>query len=392
MLADTLAKLYARIPLGMRFGLEPMREACATVDHPERAFKAVHVGGTNGKGSVCAMVEAIARADGLRTGLFTSPHLCRVAERIRIDGEPIEDAQLTGVLENVFARAPDLSFFESVTLAAFLTFRDAQVDLAVIEVGIGGRLDATNVLPTPRAAAITRVALDHIQWLGPTLADIAREKAGIAKPGLDLLLGPMPAEIQAVIDGVARANGATTTALGEGRAPAAIGLAGDHQKDNARIAFELGVRVGAAPGSIREGIARVRWPGRLERIDRFLLDAAHNPDGAEALARHIHSLGLAPRDLTLIFGVLSDKDWSAMLDILAPCAAARIYVAPGGASRTGVAPGTLHARHPGHVATSVEAAIAVARGSLVVVAGSLVLVGEARAVLMGLPRDPPVAL
>ncbi len=392
MLADTLAKLYARIPLGMRFGLGPIREACARFDRPECAFESVHVGGTNGKGSVCAMIESIARAGGLRTGLFTSPHLCRVAERIRIDGQPIDDAWLTDTLERVFARTPDLSFFESATLAAFLAFRDAKVDLAVVEVGIGGRLDATNVLPLPRAATITRVALEHTEWLGPTLADIAREKAGIAKPGLDLLLGPMPAPLRAVIDDVARENGATTSDLGQRAAPESVGLAGDHQKDNARIAATLGARIGATPASIEEGIAQVRWPGRLEHIDGFLLDAAHNPDGAEALAHHLRSLNRAPSDVGLVFGALGDKDWAAMLDALAPCAGKRVYVAAHGAARAGVAPEALRARHPGLVAESVGAAMALARGSPIVVAGSLVLVGEARAVLLGLPRDPSVAL
>jgi dihydrofolate synthase/folylpolyglutamate synthase len=394
-LADTLAKLYARIPLGMRFGLEPMRDACASFDHPERSFECVHVGGTNGKGSVCAMLESIARIDGRRTGLFTSPHLCRVAERIRIDGEPIDDTLLAETLEQVFDRTPDLSFFESATLAAFLAFRAAKVDLAVIEVGIGGRLDATNVLPAPRAAAITRVALDHTEWLGPTLADIAREKAGIAKPGLDLLLGPMPSGIRSVIDDVARASGGTTTELaelGDGSFLGVIGLAGEHQKDNARIAAALGVRMGAAPTSITEGVARVSWPGRLERIGGFLLDAAHNPDGAEALARHLRASNVAPTEVALVFGVLGDKDWPAMLDALAPHAASRIYVALNGASRAGVPAEALHARHHGLIAGSVESAIRLAHGSLVVIAGSLVLVGEARAVLLGLPRDPPVAL
>jgi dihydrofolate synthase / folylpolyglutamate synthase len=392
VLADTLSKLYARIPLGMRFGLGPMRDACARFDHPERAAESVHVGGTNGKGSVCAMLESIARADGLRTGLFTSPHLCRVAERIRIDGEPIEDAWLAETLERVFDRTPDLSFFESATMAAFLAFRDAKVDLAVIEVGIGGRLDATNVLPTPRAATITRVALEHTEWLGPTLADIAREKAGIAKPGLDLLLGPMPAPLRAVIDDVARENGATTSDLGQRAAPESVGLAGDHQKDNARIAATLGARIGATSASIATGIARVRWPGRLERIDGFLLDAAHNPDGAEALARHLRSLNRPPDEVGLIFGALADKDWPAMLDALAPYAARRVYVSARGAARAGVDPEALRVRYPGLLAESVGAAMTLARGSPIVIAGSLVLIGEARAILLGLPRDPPVAL
>ncbi|HEV3190632.1 MAG TPA: Mur ligase family protein, partial [Polyangiaceae bacterium] len=210
-LAQALVELYRRVPLGMRLGLEPMRAACARSGHPEGAFAAVHVAGTNGKGSVCAMVESIARAAGLHTGLYTSPHLCRFAERIRIDGEPVDDAILARHLSRALDDAADLSFFEAATLSAFLSFREARVDVAIVEVGLGGRLDATNVLPTPRAAAITRIALDHTDRLGETLVEIAREKAGIAKPGLDIVLGSMPDEVRAAIDDVARDIGATTS-------------------------------------------------------------------------------------------------------------------------------------------------------------------------------------
>jgi dihydrofolate synthase/folylpolyglutamate synthase len=409
LLAQALARLYARIPLGMRLGLDPMREACARFGHPERAFESVHVAGTNGKGSVCAMVESIARAAGQKTGMFTSPHLCRFAERIQIGGEPIDDATLAKTLERALDGAPELSFFETATLAAFLAFRDAGVDIAIVEVGIGGRLDATNVLPPPRAAAITRVALDHTDRLGPTLLDIGREKAGIAKAGLELVLGPMAPDVRAAIDAVAHAHGATTVAADQGAstisagdvaASAAIGLDGDFQRDNARVAAALGARIGASRDAIDRGLASVRWPGRLESITGagapargFLLDAAHNPDGAGALARHVRSLHVPPGEVALVFGALGDKDWAAMLDAMAPFAATRVYIAPQGGSRAAIDPAELAARHHGVVASSVAEALARARGaSLVVVAGSLVLVGEARAVLLGLPRDPPVAL
>jgi dihydrofolate synthase/folylpolyglutamate synthase len=395
-LADPLARIYARIPLGMRLGLEPMRAACARSGHPERAFAAVHVAGTNGKGSVCAMVEAIARAHGLKTGLYTSPHLCRFAERIRLGGEPIGDEALASLLARALDAGPDLSFFEAATLAAFFAFREARVDLAVLEVGIGGRLDATNVIPTPRAAAITRIALDHTDRLGPTLVDIAREKAGIAKAGLDILLGPMPSDVRAAIDEVARAHGATTSAVPDARdapLPLRLGLAGDHQKDNACVAAALGARIGASAGEIAEGLAGVRWPGRLERIGDVLLDGAHNPDSAEALARYVRSLAVPARSVALVFGTLGDKDWGPMLDVLAPLAGKRVYVAPAGASRSAVDPAAMAARHPGLVASSVEEALSSAGGAaLTVLAGSLVLVGQARAHLCSLPRDPPVAL
>jgi dihydrofolate synthase/folylpolyglutamate synthase len=397
-LASALTRQYARIPLGMRLGLGPMREACERTGHPERAFRAVHVAGTNGKGSVCAMVESIARAAGLRTGMYTSPHLCRFAERIRVDGQPVTDDALTGLLTRALDDGPDLSFFETATLAAFFAFREAKVDLAVVEVGLGGRLDATNVIPTPAAAAITRIALDHTDRLGATLEAIAREKAGIAKPGLELLLGEMPASVRAAIDEVAHQAGATTTLVGEDPLAGHPGLPGAHQRDNARIAVALARRIGAGDAAIARGLSDVRWPGRLERIGNVLLDGAHNPDGARALAAYVAGLGIPPGQVALVFGALADKDWSGMLDALAPVATRRVYVTPQAASRGAAAAVDMAARHPGVTAPSLDAALdgmADPPGlapALVVVCGSLVLVGQARARLLGLPRDPPVAL
>ena len=227
-LGAALAALHERIPLGMRLGLEPMRAACARAGAPESAFPALHVAGTNGKGSTCAMLEAIARASGLRTGLYTSPHLVRFAERIRIDGEPIADVE--PVLSEALTVGHDLSFFETATLAAFLAFRAAKVDLAIVEVGIGGRLDATNVLPSPRCSALTGVALDHQAMLGDTLAAIAREKAAIARPGVPFVLGAMPAEARAAAEELIVAAGAPIV---EAALPddVAVGLAGPHQRD-----------------------------------------------------------------------------------------------------------------------------------------------------------------
>ena len=392
-LERVLHDLYARVPLGMRLGLDAMEEACEVAGNPERAFASVHVAGTNGKGSVCAMVESIARADGRKTGLYTSPHLCRFAERIRIDGEPIADDALAALLTRVLDQAPDLSFFETATLAAFTAFRDAGVDVAMIEVGIGGRLDATNVLEAPRAAAITRIALEHTDRLGPTLSDIAREKAGIAKPGLDLVLGPISSDLRAVIDGVARARGATTS-VAEATLPPALGLAGDHQRENATIAAVLGARIGASDAAIARGLVAANWPGRLERIGPYLLDAAHNPDGALSLAQYVRSLGTPPERTTLIFGALAEKEWAPMLETLAPLAATRIYVAPR-TSRSAVDPSAIAAVCTGSVAGDVDVALASAAhgdGQLVVVAGSIFLVGAARSRLLGLPCDPPVAL
>jgi dihydrofolate synthase/folylpolyglutamate synthase len=394
-LAAVLRRLYERVPLGMRLGLGPMRDACARRGHPERAFSVVHVAGTNGKGSVCAMVESIARAHGLRTGLYTSPHLVRFAERIQIDGQPMDDGALAETLDAVLDEDPPLSFFEAATLAAFAAFVAEKVDVAVVEVGLGGRLDATNVVPTPRAAAITRIAMDHADRLGSSLVEIAREKAGIAKPGLDIVLGPMPPEVRRAIDAVAYENGATTSDAQDDPIAKAIGLPGEHQVANARIAATLGVRLGASRQTIEKGLATVRWPGRLERIGRYLLDAAHNPDGAAALARFVASLGRgasANANVGLVFGAMADKDWRSMLELVLPLTTAVVFVAPEVAARSAVDPRTMAAEYGGTVAPTVELALEMAQGELVVVTGSLVLVGAARAALLDLPKDPPVAL
>ncbi|WP_394826662.1 bifunctional folylpolyglutamate synthase/dihydrofolate synthase [Pendulispora albinea] len=400
-----LQDLYARVPRGIELGLASMHAACTRFDFPERAYEAVHIAGTNGKGSTAAMVERIAREAGKKTGLYTSPHLHRFAERIRVGGEPLDDAVLAELLHDVLRREPGLTFFEAATLTAFLAFREARVDLAVLEVGLGGRLDATNVIPSPRSAAITRIAFDHQDKLGNTLPEIAREKAAIAKPGLDIVLGPMSAEVESAIVEVASRAGATTSRAAElaaGANIAHIGLPGAHQLDNARIAWVIGERLGIAPETRARGIANVTWAGRLERLETaegpVLLDAAHNPDGAGSLAEQLGSLqargALVPSETALIFGALADKAWPNMIDRIAPFAATRIYVTPKG--RKPADPRAIAARCAGLVAGSFEEAIAEARTrvgrGLVLVTGSIFLVGEARGKLLGIEGDPPVAL
>lgn len=406
-LARALEALYARVPLGMRLGLDAMRAACTRADNPERAFQVVHVAGTNGKGSTAAMVESMARAAGKKTGLYTSPHLCRFAERIRIDGEPLGDEELAEVLERALAIGHDLSFFETATLAAFLAFRDHHVDLAVIEVGIGGRLDATNVIPPPLVSAITRVAFDHMDKLGDSLEAIAREKAGIAKSGVPLVLGPMAPEVRAAALEVALAAGALPIVMGDDpdavtRDALELGLHGAYQHDNARIASRIARQLGIAEAARREGLARTRWPGRFETLEvaqgpfagAWLLDGAHNPDGARALVAALDAEKTTPS--AAIFGALADKAWPEMLDVLASLPCPRLYVAPRGRAATD--PTQLAAHAPGSVAASLADALAAARALArgkagpVVICGSLYLVGEARALLLGLPEDPPVAL
>ncbi|MBX3225299.1 MAG: bifunctional folylpolyglutamate synthase/dihydrofolate synthase [Labilithrix sp.] len=385
----------------MRLGLEPMRAACARAGHPERAFEVVHVAGTNGKGSTCAMVEAMARASGRRTGLYTSPHLVRFAERIRVDGEPVADDTLTSALEEALHVGSELSFFETATFAALLAFRAAAVELAVLEVGLGGRLDATNVVPAPRVTAVTGIALDHQEMLGDTLDAIAREKAAIAKPGVPMVLGAMPDEARAAALEVAIAAGARVVDAAALPPDVTVGLAGAHQRENARVAWTIGAELGLADDARRRGLAEARWPGRLERVEvregelagPWLLDGAHNPDGARALVRALDGAG---EDVgAVVFGALEDKAWREMLGVIAGgMAAPRVYVAPAGrvAAELEALRGIAEGRAAASVAEALRAARAAAGRRGVVVCGSLYLVGEARAALLGLARDPAVAL
>jgi dihydrofolate synthase/folylpolyglutamate synthase len=439
-LADHLAELSGRAKFGMVLGLDRVREALAEVGDPHEGLAAVHVTGSNGKGSTSAMVEAIARAAGLRTGLYTSPHLARFAERIRIGGLPIEDAPFESALgRSLRAAGGELTFFECLTVAAFLAFRDAAVDLAVLEVGLGGRLDATNVIARPLACAITSISLEHTAVLGDTIAAIAGEKAGILKPSAPYVVSRVPPEAERVIDAVARSVSAGPKVRiherGEGsraaegvvtfaRDPDGTGdlrslefagmgcrslrshlvLHGEHQAWNAAaacaVAWCLTARWPAIQDAIGPGLASARWPGRFERIElpngaSLLLDGAHNAEGAEALSRALDEDGVAPERTTLVFGALADKSFEAMLGRIAPRARRRIYTAP-----KGRAPAPFEALQriaPGEVVPVPAEALALATagaapGETVLVTGSLYLVGEIRAHALGEAMDPIVPL
>ncbi|MEP7050385.1 MAG: folylpolyglutamate synthase/dihydrofolate synthase family protein [Pseudomonadota bacterium] len=406
-LKATLERLYKLIPLGKKLGLERMQAACAAFGNPERAFPTVHVAGTNGKGTVTAFTASIARASGLNVGVYTSPHLMRFAERINIGGQPISDELLVDLLNRVLDRAPDLTFFEVATLAAFLAFQEAKVDLGVIEVGLGGRLDATNVLPPPRVVAITRIAYDHMSDLGDTLALIAAEKAGIIKPGCKVVLGKLHPDARAVIEAKAAEVGATIVQLGSPEpiagAPLAyprVALVGSNLAVAVTVARELGI----APEVMAQGIEHTTWPGRNELLHRSgqeltLLDCAHNPDGAVALSHALDPSVLGDiesrKEIVLVFGALNTKNWRAMLRRLEGVAGHRVYVAP--PISKAVNPHEIAAFLTGEVANSVAEALARARAlvgprGVVVVTGSTFLVGAARALLLNLPTDPPVAL
>ncbi len=404
-LRATLERLYARATYGRRLGLERMQRAVSALGNPERAFEAVHVAGTNGKGSVCAFVASMARASGQRVGMYTSPHLVRLAERVQIDGVPLEDEVLADLVDGVLALDPELTFFEVMTLVALRAFRDAKVDLAVIEVGLGGRLDATNVIPPPRVACITRVAFDHMSDLGDTLAAIGREKAGIIKPGSAVVLGKLHPDARDVITACIEEVGARLVPLGSPEPIVGAPLAYPRMAmlgTNLAAAVSIGRELGLSPETMANGIEATSWPGRNELLHRngqelTLLDCAHNPDGAVALSHVIDPSVLGDidsrRDVALVFGTLASKNWRAMLQRLDHAAGHRIYVAP--PVRTAADPAEMARYLPGEVIDAVPEALSRARdlvGSrgVVVVTGSTYLVGAARASLLGLRSDPAI--
>ena len=403
-LQQSLQRLYGLLHRGRQFGLERMQAACADFGHPERSFRAIHVAGTNGKGSVCAFTASMLRAQGKRVGLYTSPHLNRFAERIQIDGTPISDEQLARLIEEVMDRAPDLTFFEVATLMSFLAFREAKVEWGVVEVGMGGRLDATNVIPSPVIAAITRVSFDHMDVLGNTLTDIAREKAGIIKAGSKVVIGRLHPDAVAEVERRCAEVGAELLPLGDAEpyqgaqlAYPRIAMYGTNLAVSTTIARALGI----SPDAMALGVETAVWPGRNELLHRSgqeltLLDCAHNPDAAVCLSHIIDSSlagGAGTRsDVALVFGAIQNKNWKSMLDRLEHSAAHRFYVAPP-VSRA-VEPAEMVKYYPGRICPDVGRAIEGARAKvgpqgLVVVTGSCFLVGAARAVLLNLETDPP---
>jgi dihydrofolate synthase/folylpolyglutamate synthase len=395
---DLLARLETARTLGVELGLPRVRRALALLGDPQRRFAAVQLAGTNGKGSAAAMTESILRAAGVRTGLYTSPHLSRFTERIRVAGAEADGDRLAALDARVAATGVPLTYFEIATALAFLTFAEEGVEVAVLETGLGGRLDAVTTCE-PLATAVTSIGLDHLGYLGNTLRDIAREKAGIVKPGVPHLVGPLPPEADDEQARAAAAASAPLLHLGyEFEAPEApIGLPGAHQQANAAIAVELAKRAAAHLGrplpasAIEEGLANVRWPGRLERVGGVLFDCAHNVQGAQALAAALPEL--AARPVTLVTSIVGDKDAPGILSALAP-AVSRVITTRSGNARS-IPPEALAdlARSLGLDATAApdpRAALELARrrGSLILVAGSIFLVGELRAHLLGEPIDP----
>lgn len=383
---ELLGRLAALKRYGMRPGLESMRELLDAHGRPFHSGPFVHVGGTNGKGSTAAMIEAALRADGRRTGLYTSPHLLRFTERIRVDGEEISRDYATQIADRVFAVTREHTFFEVATAMAFEAFAGAWCDIAVLEVGLGGRLDATNVIERPLAAIVTSVGLDHTDVLGPTIVDIAREKAGIFKRGCPALFAADD-EAARVLQAEAERIGATPIErfgrdFDDAGLPT-LALMGAHQRRNAALARRALEIVGVGERAIADGFASVRWPGRLEQLTpNVLVDAAHNEEGARALAA-----AWPAGDWTLVVGVVADKDARAIVEPLMARAARVIATAP--PSTRALPAAELAKLIPGaEVAPDLSTALAMAAGDRVVIAGSIFLVGQARALVLGEPADP----
>jgi len=323
--AGALEYLYPRVTQ-IKFGLDTTRALLAELGDPHTVMPVVHVGGTNGKGSVTALIAGALRAAGWRVGTYTSPHLVSFRERIVVDGQPISEAAAAMWVERLLPLADRLgaTFFETTTAVAFADLAARGAEIAVIEVGLGGRLDSTNVV-RPLASVVTKIEMDHQKYLGNTLAAIAREKAGIAKPGAPFIVGEARPEIIAELRReAARAVGTlepgaqpdvrVVPAAAEYQGP--LLLAGRHQRRNAAVALAaleaLPTPYRPAPGAIREGFAAVQVAGRLDRRGKWLFDVAHNPDGIAALCRSLEALALE-RPIHALVSILGEKAWPEML-------------------------------------------------------------------------------
>ena len=415
---ERLAPLAAK---GMVLGLDSMRDALRASGDPQRRIPCAHVAGTNGKGSVSALIDGALRAAKIRTGLYTSPHLHRFVERFRVGGAPLGDdlaAELADAIMDEMARGalPSLTFFEAATLLAWRAFARSGVSFAVLEVGLGGRLDATTVCE-PEVTVITRIAFDHADRLGTTLDAIAREKAGILKPGVPCVLGPdltmaKSPEARAAIEEVARAVGAPLIETGpyevrggevrlrwcDEDVTLRPSLAGAWQMGNvATAARALEVLAAKRPkvtdDAMADGFAATRWPARMERVGGVLFDAAHNLDGMRALVDALRGQRVG----AVVFGASRDKDYAGMLaavEAVAPPARWFFGAAP---MARATEPEALAKVRGGTACASPEEALAQAQaqcgaGEVVLVCGSIYFVARVRAALLGLEQEPSIGL
>lgn len=429
--SESIEYLFSLQRMGARLGTRTVSILLARLGDPQNSYPSVLVAGTNGKGSTAAFLASILRAAGIRTGLYTSPHLVRFEERITVDGEiipPEETARLVSLVheqvEQMVARGGEterLSFFETATAMAFRHFQDRQVDLAVVEVGMGGRLDATNVVDAI-SCLITPIDLDHREHLGSTVGAIAWEKAGILKAGGRAITAPQSPEALEVLKRAAAVRGATLVELdqiwrvveGTGDAltlvPAAdparrlenltLALAGRHQRTNAALAVAAATRLPnfqerISEEAIRRGLAEARWPGRCEVVDgrpTLLLDGAHNPASARAL-RHflVENYTSKGKKVVMIFGAMQDKDITGMMEVLFPCASRVILTraeTPRAADPVVLESLGRRFKTPAVRAPGLAPALSAARDEagpdgVVCVTGSLYLVGDVKTLLEG---------
>ncbi|MBI4401995.1 MAG: bifunctional folylpolyglutamate synthase/dihydrofolate synthase [Nitrospirae bacterium] len=423
----SLEFLYGLQKHGIRLGLDTIEALLDRLGRPQDRYRALHIGGTNGKGSTAAMAAAVVQAAGFRVGLYTSPHLVDFHERIRVNGVPISEESVAELTERVrramgLALAP--TFFEATTAMALQYFADAGVEVAVVEVGMGGRLDATNVL-APLVSAITNVTLDHQEYLGSTVEAIAYEKAGIIKPGVPVVAGRLKPEAAAVIRWIAAERGAPLYHLGRDFTTAVESLAGfqydglqasyaglscplpgAHQLDNAACALAMlelaaarGLRV--SEGSVRAGLRAVCWEGRLEVVERsptLLLDGAHNLAAADAVASYLaeYRRDRPGARVVLVWGMMRDKDRDGFVRAVLPLADEVVVTQaaiPRAASVQELCAALGERAGAAHVAPVAADALARARwlatpDDLICVTGSLMLVGEVKALLRGCGLSP----
>ncbi len=385
---ESLDWLYGAQLFGVKLGLDNTRKLLDAAGCPENQLRIFHVAGTNGKGSVCAMLDAILRSAGLRSGLYTSPHLTDFRERIRTDGKMIPPEDMANILTDIrhscagWDHPP--TFFEIATVLALTHFARQHCQAVVLETGMGGRLDATNAV-VPVVSILTPIAMDHGQWLGNSIGEIAVEKSGIMKPGVPVVSAQQLPEARRAIEACARACGSPATFV-TSPYEEPIGLRGDHQKRNAALALAA-MRASPfdpAEGAIREGLSQVLWPARFQEVEKDLIvDGAHNPHAAESLVE-TWKLTFGTTRATVIFGALADKDYSEMISILSKIAAAFSF-APVASPRSADTKNFLPPAGSSHkIYRSLKEALdaAQAERSPILITGSLFLAGEALSLLL----------
>jgi dihydrofolate synthase/folylpolyglutamate synthase len=407
---EAIQFLYELRWRGLKLGLEHAQQLTELAGRPDRQLRFIHVAGTNGKGSTCAMLESIYRAAGYRTGLFTSPHLVSFRERIQVARIPIAPDDVVRLVATAqrwlrsFPADQQPTFFEVLTVMALVYFAERSCDVVIWETGLGGRLDATNIVD-PLASVITNIQLDHEKWLGHTIREIAREKGGIIKPGRPVLTAADHPEALPLLREMAGAAGAPFTHVKEDSRwipeHASIGLPGHHQRRNAALAVAtvqaLQSLLPVHSAAVLNGLAKPDWPGRLQSLrgprgQHVLLDGAHNPAGAAALRRAIDD-ALPGQPITLILGILQDKDWRLMCHALGP-RAEHIFLVPVKTDRSAtpheLSSACIEAAPDSDVVQCTSLANAfdqTAPDATVVIAGSLYLVGEALEYLGAAPVD-----